>query len=60
MTDEDKKAPAKEKLVTVRVKRDYWVGEPGAAERIRKGTIVEVPMEAALDGVEAGVLERVK
>lgn len=50
----------KEKLIPVRVLRDYWIGEPGNAERIRKGTVVEVPVEAALDGVESGVLQRVK
>lgn len=51
---------SKEKLIPVRVLRDYWIGEPGNAERIRKGTIVDVPIETALDGVETGVLERVK
>lgn len=49
-----------EKMVPVRVKRDYWIGEPGNAQRIRKGTVVEVPIEAALDGLESGILERVK
>lgn len=60
MTDDKKPAAPSGKLVTVRVRRDYWIGEPGNAERIRKGTIVDVPIEAALDGVESGVLERVK
>lgn len=51
---------SKERLIPVRVLRDYWIGEPGNAERIRKGTVVEVPVDAALDGVESGALERVK
>lgn len=58
MSDDDKKpAPVKEKLVTVRVLRDFWTSE---GERIRKDTIVDVPVEAALDGVESGALSRVK
>jgi len=58
MSDDKKQGGAK--LVTVRVMRDYWVGKPGEAERIRKGTVVDVPIETALDGIESGVLERVK
>lgn len=56
----EKSSGKAEKLIPVRVMRDYWIGEPGNAQRIRKGTVTEVPIEAALDGVEAGVLERVK
>jgi len=50
-------------MVTVRVLRDYWVAneaDPDQPERIRKGTIVDVPVEAALDGIESGTLARVK
>ena len=60
MSDEKKPATAAERTVTVRVNRDFWVGKPGQAERIRKGTIVDVPVDAALDGVESGALSRVK
>lgn len=49
-----------ERMVTVRVMRDFWAGEPGNAQRVRKGSIVDVPVEAALDGVESGALSRVK
>lgn len=55
MSDDEKKT--KEKLVTVRIERDFWDGE---GNRHHAGTIVEVPVEAALDGVESGALSRVK
>lgn len=58
---DDKKAKAQ--TVAVRVLRDHWVENPADAEnptRIRKGTIVDVPVEAAMDGMEAGALARVK
>lgn len=45
------------KLIPVRVNRDFW-DENG--ERHRKGKIVEVTVDAALDGVETGALSRVK
>lgn len=54
---EDKKPAAKEKLIAVRIERDFW---DASGERHRKGTVVEVPVEAALDGVETGALSRVK
>lgn len=60
MTDADKNTPTKElkeKMIPVRINRDFW-SEDG--ERHRKGTVVEVPVEAALDGVETGALSRVK
>lgn len=44
-------------LVAVSVRRDFW-DESG--ERHRKGTVVEVSVEAALDGVEVGALSRVR
>jgi len=59
MTDE-KKTSAKEKTIAVRVMRDFWIGEGDNVERIRKGTIVDVSIETALDGVESGALSRVK
>lgn len=46
-----------EKLIPVRINRDFWSDD---GERHRKGTVVEVPVEAALDGVETGALSRVK
>jgi len=51
-----------EKLIKVRVLRDYWVAatEDNLEGRVRAGTIVDVPVEAAMDGVEGGMLERVK
>lgn len=52
-----KTAKPAERLIPVVVKRDFWDRE-GA--RHRKGTIVEVTVEAALDGVESGALSRVK
>lgn len=58
MADENKAAPAaKEKLIPVRINRDFWDAE---GRRHRKGTVVEVPVEAALDGAETGALSRVK
>lgn len=57
MSDDDKKPAAKEKLIPVTIKRDFWDGD---GVRHRKGTIVEVPVDAALEGVESGALSRVK
>ena len=39
------------------VLRDYW---DAAGDRVRAGSIVNVPVDAALDGVEVGNLSRVK
>ena len=49
-------APHPQQFISMRVLRDFW-GEDG---RVRKGTIVDVPVETALDGVENGSLSRVK
>jgi hypothetical protein len=50
-----------EKLITVRIERDFWVkNDKGETIRHRKGTIIDVPVEAALEGVETGALSRVK
>lgn len=46
-----------EKMMTARVMRDFW---RSADDRVRAGTVVEVPVEALLDGMEKGILERVK
>lgn len=52
-----KKGGAVGRTVSVHVKRDFW-DENG--ERTRKGSIVDVSVEAALDGIEAGALSRVR
>lgn len=49
--------PAPERLIPVKIERDFWDAE---GTRHRKGAIVEVSVEAALDGVESGALSRVK
>lgn len=41
-----------------RVARDYWPEDGGA--RVRKGTIVEMTADEALDGLETGALARVR
>lgn len=50
-------AESKEKTVKCVILRDYWDDE---GNRHRKGREVEVPIEAAFDGVESGILARVK
>jgi hypothetical protein len=53
-------APAEkpaERLIPVRVNRDFW---DSTGERYRKDTIIEVSVDAALDGVESGAFSRVK
>lgn len=47
----------KENLIEVEIKRDFWDGE---GERQRAGTIIKVPVEVALEGIESGALARVK
>lgn len=47
-------APA---LIAVEVLRDFWDDN---GDRHRAGTVVEVSVEAALDGVESGALSRVR
>lgn len=46
-----------EKKVKARVLRDYWTEE---GERIPAGREVDVPLEALVEGMEKGILERVK
>ena len=46
-----------EKLIKVKILRDFWDKD---GERHRSGKVVEIPMESALDGIEAGTLARVK
>lgn len=46
-----------EKLIKCRIVRDFWDAD---GERHRAGTEVELPVDAALDGIETGALSRVK
>ena len=46
-----------EKTIKARVMRDFW---RSADDRVRAGTVVEVPVESLLEGMESGILERVK
>jgi hypothetical protein len=57
MTDEKKPETKGEKLIPVRINRDFWDKD---GNRHRKGKIIDVPIEAALEGVETGALSRVK
>ncbi len=50
-------APKGEKTVLCRIKRDRW-DESGV--RQYEGTHIEAGVEEAMDGIEAGTLERVK
>ena len=52
-----------ENMVRVVINRDFWAkndveGQP--AIRFRKGSEIDVPIAAALDGIESGALSRVK
>lgn len=49
--------PKKDSLVQCVVNRDYW---PTEGERVRKGTIIEITPEEALDGIETGAISRLK
>lgn len=53
----EKTAEADEKTVEMRLRRDWW---PAEGVRKRKGEIVTVTVEKAMDGMESGFLERVK
>lgn len=59
VSNEPAPPPAPEKTVKCRVLRDYWPTDD-QMDRVRKGDIIEATLEQALDGVEAGNLERVK
>lgn len=50
-----------EKMVKVRIERDFWAkNDSGEVIRHRAGTEIEVPVEAALEGIETGALSRLK
>jgi hypothetical protein len=48
-----------EKTIKARVLRDFWAG-PDETSRVRAGTVVDVSTDTLIDGLEKGVLERVK
>lgn len=54
---QDEKPKSGEKLIPVSIKRDIWDDE---GTRHRKGTVIELPVEAAMDAVESGAATRVK
>lgn len=49
--------PPKKDTFTMRVLRDFWDAE---GNRISAGAQIEASAEAAMDGVESGLLSRVK
>lgn len=54
-------APVPEKLIPVAIARDFWkANDDGVVIRYRAGTVVEVPVDTALEGVESGALSRIK
>ena len=54
-------APAPEPLVEVMINRDRWeADETGEIIRHRVGTVVSLPLDAALEGIESGALARIK
>ena len=59
MTDEPKRRgrPPKAQTFPMRVLRDFWDED---RNRIRKGTVIDMEPGAAMDGIEAGMVERVK
>lgn len=50
---------AEKDTVKVRVLRDFWPTE-NEKDRVRAGTIIEVTKDTLIDGMEKGILERVK
>ena len=45
--------------VKARVKRDFWPSD-NEQERVRAGSMIDVTKDVLIDGMEKGVLERVK
>lgn len=50
---------ADEKKVKARVLRDFWPTD-NELDRVTAGTIIDVTTETLIDGMEKGILERVK
>lgn len=48
-----------EKKVQARVLRDFWPTDKDE-DRVFAGTVIDVSMETLIDGMEKGILERVK
>lgn len=46
-----------EKLIKVEIVRDTWDAD---GVRHRAGTVTEVPVDAAIEGIESGALKSVK
>lgn len=46
-------------MILCRVLRDFWPTD-SQEDRVRKGEMVEVTIDQALDGVESGALQRVR
>lgn len=59
MSDEanENTQPAAPQLIEVEILRDFWDND---CVRHPAGTIVQVPLEAALDGIEKGALRRAR
>lgn len=53
----DRAVPPKPNMVEMEILRDFWDAE---GERHPAGTIVSIPVEAAIAGAESGALRRVK
>ncbi len=48
-----------EKMTKVRILRDFWPTE-NETDRVHAGTVLEVNTETLVDGLERGILERIK
>jgi hypothetical protein len=48
-----------EKTVKARVMRDFWPTDKDE-DRVYAGTVIDVSTETLIDGMEKGILERVK
>jgi hypothetical protein len=62
VADTKSPAPAAVSSVKVKVIRDFWREEKpdGTEDRVVAGSIIEVSVDAAFDGIEAGMFERHK
>jgi hypothetical protein len=59
ISQEQAMADKAEKMTKVRILRDFWPTE-NEMDRVKAGTVTEVTMETLIDGLESGILERVK
>lgn len=51
--------PKKDSKLQFVVRRDFWPTDR-QEDRVRKGTIVEMTAEEALDGIASGAIERLR